>query len=66
MMMMMILSKRKLKVISFYTKLTSLRRLESDSIIKTANISNALREAVDVISDGHLIAMVLKGLRLRF
>ena len=62
------LSKGKLKVISFYTELTSLRKLESvsitDYVIRTENISNALKEAGEVISDGLLIAMVLKGLLL--
>ena len=58
------LSKRKPKVISLYTELTSLRRLESESItnyiIKAENISNALKEADDIISNKLLIAMVLK------
>ena len=60
------LSKGKPKVISLYTELTSLRRLESesitDSIIRTENISIALKEAREVISDRLLIAMTLKGL----
>ena len=64
------LSKGKLKVISLYTDLTSLRRLESESItdyiIRTENISNALKEAEEVISNELLIAMVLKGLPLNF
>ena len=42
-------SKRKPKVTALYTELTSLRRLESESItdyiIRTENISNALKEA---------------------
>ena len=49
------LSEGKLKVISLYTELTSLRRLESESItdyiIRAENISNALKEAGEVISD---------------
>ena len=64
------LSKRKLKVISLYTELTCLRRLESESItdyiIRTENISNALKEAGEVISDGLLIPMELKGLPPNF
>ena len=64
------LSKGKPKVISLYTKLTSLRRLESEFIteyiIRTENISNALKEAGEVINDRLLIAMVLKGLPLNF
>ena len=58
------LSKGKLKVISLYIELTSLRRLESESItdyvIKSENISNALGKCWT------LIAMVLKGLPPNF
>ena len=58
------LSKRKPNVISLYKELTSLRRLESESIteyiIRTKNISNASKETEEVISDGLLITMVLK------
>ena len=64
------LSKGKLKIISLYTELISLRRLESESItdyiIRTENISNGLKEAEEVISNGLLIVMVLKGLPLNF
>ena len=64
------LSKRKLKVILLYTVLTSLRRLESESItdciIRAENISKALKDAGKVISDEFSIAMVLKGLPLNF
>ena len=53
------LSKGKLKVISHYTELTSLRRWESESItdfiIRAENISNALKDPGEVISDGLLI-----------
>ena len=63
------LSKGKPKVISLYTKLT-LRRLESESItdyiIRTENISNALKEAGEVMSDLLLIAMVIKRLPPNF
>ena len=64
------LSKGKPKVISLYTEQTSLRRLESESItdyiIRTENISNALKEAGEVKCYGLLIAMVLKGLPPNF
>ena len=64
------LSKRKPKVISFYTELTRLRKSESESItddiIRSENISNSLKEAGEVISDRILIAMVLKGLPPNF
>ena len=63
------LSKGKPKVISFSAELTTLRRLESESItgfIRTENISNALKEAGEVISDGLLIPMVLKRLPPNF
>ena len=47
-----------------------MRRLESESItndvIRVENISNALKEVGDVINDGLLIAMVLKGLPPNF
>ena len=64
------LSKGKPKVISLYTVLTFLRRLESESItdymIRAENISNALKEAGEVISNRLMIAMVLKGLHPNF
>ena len=64
------LSKWKPKIISFYTELTSLRRLEAESItnyiIITGNICNSLKEAGGIISDGLLTAMVLKGLPPNF
>ena len=60
----------KLKIISLYTELTSLRRLESESItdyiIRIENISKALKEAGEVISVILLIAIVLKGLPPNF
>ena len=64
------LSKGKPKVISLYSKLMSLRRLESESItdyiIRAENISNSLKEADEIISNGILIVMVLKGLPPNF
>ena len=64
------LSKGKPKVISLYTELTSFRRLESQSItdyiIRAENVSNALKEAGEVINNRLLIAMVLKGLPPNF
>ena len=60
------LSKGKPKVIYFYLNLKSLRRLESRSLIRVENISNALKEAGEVISDGVLIALVQKGLPTNF
>ena len=49
------LSKGKPKVISLYTELTYLIRLESDyitnNIIRTENISIAQKKAADLISD---------------
>lgn len=59
------LSKGKPKIIALYTELTALRRRENESvtnyIIRAENVTNALK-----ISDGLLIAMVLKGLPATF
>ena len=64
------LSKGKPKVISLYTELTFLRRLESESItdytIRKENISNTLKEAGEVRSGRPLIAMVFKRLPPNF
>ena len=64
------LSKGKPKVISLYTELSSLRKLESefitDYIIRTENISNTLKESGEVISNGLLITMTHKGLPPNF
>ena len=59
------LLKGKPKVIFLYTELTFLMRLESESItdyiIRAENISNPLKEAGEVISDGIFIAIFKKG-----
>ena len=63
------LSKGKPKVISLYIELTSLRRLESvyyRLYNYEQNISNALKEAGEVITHRFLITMVLKGLSPNF
>ena len=64
------LSKGKPRVISLYTELTSLGRLESESItdytIRTENISHTLKKARELISDRLLIVMVFKGLLSNF
>ena len=59
------LLKRKPKVISIYTELTFLKRLESESItdyIRAENIFSVLKEAGEIISD----ELVLKGLPPNF
>ena len=64
------LLKGKPKVISRYTKLTSLKRLESEFItnyiIRAENISNPLKEPGEVMSNRLLSAMVLKRLPPNF
>ena len=64
------LLKGKAKVISLYVVPTSLRRLESESftyyVIRAGNISNALKEAEEIISKGLLIAIVQNGLLPNF
>lgn len=54
------------RIISLYTQLTSLKKKPgeqmTDYILRAESNANALRNAKEVISDGLLVAMVVKGL----
>ena len=58
--------KGKARVITLYTELTSLQKNDietvTDYVVRAEIITAALREADETISDGLLIAMILKGL----
>ena len=58
------------RIVALYTELTSLKKVSSESItdyiLKAEKVATALRNADEVISDGLLIAMVLKGLSAEY
>ena len=62
--------KGKQRIISLYTELTSLVKRQSESVtdylLRAENASTALNDAGETVSDGLLVAMVLKGLPSHF
>ena len=64
------LSKRKPRIISLYTELTSLKKTDEESvtdyIICAETAATSLKSAGETISESLLIAMVLKGLPAKF
>ena len=54
------------RVIALYTQLTSLKKTANetitDYILRAESAANALRDADEIVSDGLLVAMVVKGL----
>ena len=54
------------RVIAVYTQLTSLKKNANetitDYILRAESATNALRDAEEIVSDGLLVAMVVKGL----
>ena len=54
------------RIIALYTQLTSLKKSESESItdyiLRADTAANSLRTAGEIVSDGLLVAMVVKGL----
>ena len=62
--------KGKLRVISLYTKLTSLKKdtnkKVTDYVIRTETILTALRNAGQTVDDALIIVMILKGLPRHF